>query len=73
VLSHAHPAALEAVRTTIVDGLSFGAPTELEVRYAGAVIEAVPSIKLLPCVSSGTVATMSAVRVARGYTKRDVV
>jgi glutamate-1-semialdehyde 2,1-aminomutase len=73
VLGHAHPAVLEAVRTTIADGLSFGAPTELEVAYAEAVIEAVPSIELLRCVSSGTEATMSAVRVARGYTKRDLL
>jgi glutamate-1-semialdehyde 2,1-aminomutase len=73
VLGHAHPAVLEAVRKTIADGLSFGAPTELEVAYAEAVIEAVPSIELLRCVSSGTEATMSAVRVARGFARRDLL
>ena len=73
VLGHAHPAVLEAVRQTIADGLSFGAPTELEVTYAEAVIAAVPSIELLRCVSSGTEATMSAVRVARGFAKRDLL
>jgi glutamate-1-semialdehyde 2,1-aminomutase len=73
VLGHAHPAVLEAVCKTVANGLSFGAPTELEVAYAEAVIEAVPSIELLRCVSSGTEATMSAVRVARGFTRRDLL
>jgi glutamate-1-semialdehyde 2,1-aminomutase len=54
-------------------GLSFGAPTELEVRFAERLVERYPSMEMLRCVSSGTEATMSALRVARGFTKRDVI
>src|SRR6185436_18396203 len=53
--------------------LSFGAPTELEVRFAEAIGECYPSIQMLRCVSSGTEATMSALRVARGFTGRDLI
>ncbi|MBW2528284.1 MAG: glutamate-1-semialdehyde 2,1-aminomutase [Deltaproteobacteria bacterium] len=73
ILGHAHPDVVAAVRAAAEGGLSYGAPTELEVRFAEAVIEAVPSIELMRCVSSGTEATMSAIRVARGFTKRDLV
>jgi glutamate-1-semialdehyde 2,1-aminomutase len=73
ILGHAHPAVVEAVQATLADGLSFGAPTALEVELAEAVCEAVPSIEMLRCVSSGTEATMSAIRVARGFTGRDLL
>ncbi|MBI4702818.1 MAG: glutamate-1-semialdehyde 2,1-aminomutase [Deltaproteobacteria bacterium] len=73
ILGHAHPTVVEAVAARLKDGLSFGAPTELEVELAEAVIAAFPSIELLRCVSSGTEATMSAIRVARGFTGRELV
>jgi glutamate-1-semialdehyde 2,1-aminomutase len=71
ILGHADPLVVAAVQNTVAAGLSFGAPTALEVDLAEAVIEAYPSIELLRCVSSGTEATMSAIRVARGHTGRD--
>jgi glutamate-1-semialdehyde 2,1-aminomutase len=61
------------VQRVAEQGLSFGAPTELEVRFAEKIIELYPSIAKLRCVSSGTEATMSAIRAARGFTKRDLV
>src|SRR5262249_22604686 len=70
---HAHPSVVRAVQQTAERGLSFGAPTELEVRFAEAVRDRYPSMPKLRCVSSGTEATMSAIRVARGATKRDIV
>ena len=70
---HAHPAVVEAIRAVVGDGLSFGAPTELEVRIAEKIRELYPSIEKLRCVSSGTEATMSAIRVARGFTRRDLI
>jgi glutamate-1-semialdehyde 2,1-aminomutase len=73
ILGHAHPDVVEAVRRVAEKGLSFGAPTELEVRFAEKVKELYPSIAKLRCVSSGTEATMSAIRAARGFTKRDLV
>ena len=73
ILGHAHPAVVRAVQGVAENGLSFGAPTELEVRFARAVTERYPSIEMLRCVSSGTEATMSALRVARGFTGRDVI
>ncbi len=71
ILGHAHPDVIRAVQGAAVRGLSFGAPTGLEVKFAEAIKELYPSIKMLRCVSSGTEATMSAIRVARGFTKRD--
>ncbi len=71
ILGHAPQAVIEAVNRVANDGTSFGAPTELEVELAGKVVEVVPSIELVRMVSSGTEATMSAIRLARGYTKRD--
>src|SRR5690606_17609822 len=65
ILGHAHPAVLERVREAAQRGLSFGAPTELEVEFAELITHHYPSIELLRCVSSGTEATMSALRVAR--------
>jgi glutamate-1-semialdehyde 2,1-aminomutase len=72
ILGHAHPDVVAAVKQAAEQGLSFGAPTELEVRFAETVIGIYPSIQKLRCVSSGTEATMSAIRVARGFTKRDL-
>ncbi|NCA69882.1 MAG: glutamate-1-semialdehyde-2,1-aminomutase [Sphingobacteriia bacterium] len=73
ILGHAHPQVLAAVQERIQKGLSFGAPTELETRMADKVCELVPSMDLVRMVSSGTEATMSALRLARGYTGRDKV
>ncbi|MEZ4221475.1 MAG: glutamate-1-semialdehyde 2,1-aminomutase [Polyangiaceae bacterium] len=73
ILGHAQPDVVRAVQSTLEAGLSFGAPTELEVRFAEKVTEVYPSIQMLRCVSSGTEATMSALRVARGFTGRDVI
>jgi glutamate-1-semialdehyde 2,1-aminomutase len=71
ILGHAPDVVLDAVREQLAQGTSYGAPTEIEVRAAEAVIEAVPSIEMVRMVSSGTEATMSAIRLARGYTGRD--
>jgi glutamate-1-semialdehyde 2,1-aminomutase len=73
ILGHAHPKVVGAVQVAATRGLTFGAPTELEVRFAEAVIERYPSIEMLRCVSSGTEATMSALRAARGFTGREVI
>lgn len=73
ILGHNHPAILEAVITTAKNGLSFGAPTELEITMAEKVRELVPSMEKLRMVSSGTEATMSAIRLARGFTGRDKI
>ena len=73
ILGHNHPAILDAVITTAKNGLSFGAPTELEITMAEKVRELVPSMECLRMVSSGTEATMSAIRLARGYTGRDKI
>jgi glutamate-1-semialdehyde 2,1-aminomutase len=70
IAGHAHPAIVEAVQRAAVDGTSYGAPTEREVRLAEAICERVPSVEMVRLVSSGTEATMSAVRVARGATGR---
>ena len=72
VMGHAHPAVVEAVRQAAANGLSFGAPTELEVRMAERVRALVPSMELVRMVSSGTEATMTALRLARGYTGREI-
>jgi glutamate-1-semialdehyde 2,1-aminomutase len=73
ILGHAQPDVIAAVTQTARDGLSFGAPTEREVAFAELIRERYPSIEMLRCVSSGTEATMSALRVARGFTGRDVI
>jgi glutamate-1-semialdehyde 2,1-aminomutase len=73
IAGHAHPAIVEAVRRAATDGTSYGAPTEREVLLAEAICERVPSVEMVRLVSSGTEATMSAVRVARGHTGRDTV
>jgi glutamate-1-semialdehyde 2,1-aminomutase len=71
ILGHRHPGVIEALERCLKDiGTSFGAPTELETILASMVIEAVPSVEMLRLVNSGTEATMSALRLARGYTGR---
>jgi len=71
ILGHAHPAVLAAARAALENGSSFGAPTELEVRLAEAIVAAVPSVEVVRLVNSGTEAVMSALRVARGFTGRE--
>ncbi|MBT4072359.1 MAG: glutamate-1-semialdehyde 2,1-aminomutase [Chloroflexi bacterium] len=73
ILGHAHPAVLSAVQDAAVKGTSFGAPTALEVKMAELVVSAVPSIEMVRFVSSGTEATMSALRLARAYTGRNKI
>ncbi|WP_456406860.1 glutamate-1-semialdehyde 2,1-aminomutase [Thiolapillus sp.] len=73
ILGHAHPEVIAAVNAAVPRGLSFGAPTELEIRIADKVCELTPSIEMVRMVSSGTEATMSAIRLARGYTGRDKI
>ena len=71
IAGHAHPAIVEAVQRAAVDGTSYGAPTEREVDLAEQICARVPSCQMVRLVSSGTEATMSAIRVARGFTGRD--
>jgi len=73
ILGHAHPAVIKAVLETTKRGMSFGASTKLEAELAEMIIEAVSSIEMIRFVNSGTEATMSAVRLARAYTKRDII
>jgi len=73
IAGHSHPAVLRAVRDRLVDGLSFGAPTEIEIDLARRLCEIMPNMDLVRMVSSGTEATMSAIRLARGYTGRDKI
>lgn len=73
LFGHAHPVVLDALRKQMENGLTFGAPTELEVLMAEAICRAYPSMQKVRLVSSGTEATMSAIRVARGYTGRPVI
>jgi glutamate-1-semialdehyde 2,1-aminomutase len=73
ILGHSHPAVVEAAHAAIRNGSSYGAPCELETELAEMVIEAVPSVEMVRFVSSGTEATMSALRLARGYTGRDLI
>jgi glutamate-1-semialdehyde 2,1-aminomutase len=73
ILGHAHPDVIAAVQERAALGLSFGAPTEIETRLARKVCELMPSIELVRMVSSGTEATMSAIRLARGFTGRNKI
>lgn len=70
---HTHPAVVEAVQTAAASALAFGAPTEAEVALAETLRRLVPSLELVRLVSSGTEATMTAIRLARGYTARDLI
>lgn len=71
IAGHAHPAVIRAVRDMAANGLGFGAPTEIETRMADLLCRLVPSMDMVRMVSSGTEATMSAIRLARGFTGRD--
>ncbi|MVW76770.1 glutamate-1-semialdehyde 2,1-aminomutase [Pseudomonas xionganensis] len=73
ILGHGHPEVLDAVRRQLQHGLSYGAPTALETEMADLVCSLVPSMDMVRMVSSGTEATMSAIRLARGYTGRDAI
>jgi glutamate-1-semialdehyde 2,1-aminomutase len=73
ILGHAHPAVVEAVQSALHRGTSFGAPTLAETELAELVVEAVPSIQKVRLVNSGTEATMSAIRLARGFTSRPLI
>ncbi len=73
ILGHAYPAVIEAVKKVCDNGLSYGAPTEKETILAKLILEAVPFMDKVRLVNSGTEAVMSAIRVARGYTKRDKI
>ena len=73
ILGHAHPAVIRAIRSAAAKGTSYGAPTELELALAKRIHHAMPSMELLRFVSSGTEATMSALRLARAFTGRDLI
>jgi glutamate-1-semialdehyde 2,1-aminomutase len=73
ILGHAHPAVVDAVKETAARGLSFGAPSVIETRLASKICEYMPSIEKIRMVSSGTEATMSAIRLVRGHTGRDKI
>lgn len=73
ILGHAHPEVIAAVQKTAANGLSFGAPCELEIQLAEKITQLMPSIEMVRMVSSGTEAVMTAIRLARGYTKRDKI
>ena len=73
ILGHRHPDVIEAIQRALERGTSFGAPTDLEIELARLVIEAVESVDVVRMVNSGTEATMSAIRLARGVTGRDVI
>ncbi len=73
ILGHRHPSVLKAIASAMKRGTSFGAPTDLEIELAEMVVAAVPSIEMVRFVNSGTEATMSAIRLARGVTGRDLI
>lgn len=73
ILGHAHPAILDAIEQQIKNGLSFGAPTEIETVMAEKICSLMPNIEMVRMVNSGTEATMTAIRLARGYTGRDKI
>ena len=73
ILGHAHPDVIKSVQETAENGLSFGAPTEIETELAKQICDLIPSIDKVRMVSSGTEATMSAIRLARGFTGRDKI
>lgn len=73
ILGHCHPAVVDAVKSVLDTGMSFGAPTELELLLAEKICDLLPSIDKIRMVNSGTEATMTAIRLARGYTKRSKI
>ncbi len=73
ILGHAHPAVVQAIAEALERGTSYGAPTRLEVEMAETIVEMVPSVEMVRMVNSGTEATMSAIRLARGFTGREKI
>src|SRR3989304_4509152 len=73
ITGHAHPKVVEAIRNAAVKGTSYGAPSPLEIDLAKSVMDFMPNIEMIRFVNSGTEATMSALRLARAYTKRDKI
>lgn len=73
ILGHAHPRVVAAIQDAATRGTSYGAPTELEIELAQRVTQAVPSVEMIRFVNSGTEATMSAIRLARAFTRRDLI
>jgi glutamate-1-semialdehyde 2,1-aminomutase len=73
ILGHAYPKVVEAIKAALENGTSFGAPSELEIKLARMISEAMPSIEMIRMVNSGTEATMSAIRLARAFTQREKV
>ncbi|HSC47613.1 MAG TPA: aminotransferase class III-fold pyridoxal phosphate-dependent enzyme, partial [Gammaproteobacteria bacterium] len=73
IAGHAHPRVVAAVQAAAADGLSFGAPTEIETKLARRLCSLMPSLELVRMVNSGTEAAMSAIRLARGFTGRDLI
>ena len=73
ILGHAHPEVVSAIQKVVIDGTSFGAPTEKEINLAEMIIDRVPGCDMVRLVNSGTEATMSAIRLARGITGRDKI
>jgi glutamate-1-semialdehyde 2,1-aminomutase len=73
ILGHRHPAVVKALEEALAQGTSFGAPTQMEIELASLVVDAVPSLEMVRMVNSGTEATMSAIRLARGATNRDIL
>ena len=73
ILGHRHPAVIDAMSSVLEHGVSYGAPTELEIELAELIVEMIPSVDMVRMVNSGTEATMSAIRLARGFTARDQI
>jgi glutamate-1-semialdehyde 2,1-aminomutase len=73
ILGHRHPEVVQGIKSALDNGTSFGAPTELELNLAKTIVEAIPSVEMVRMVNSGTEATMSAIRLARGFTGRDMI
>jgi len=73
ILGHRHPEVIQGIKSALENGTSYGAPTELELNLAKTIVEAVPSVEMVRMVNSGTEATMSAIRLARGFTGRDMI
>jgi glutamate-1-semialdehyde 2,1-aminomutase len=73
ILGHRHPVVMAAISSVLEHGVSYGAPTELEVELAELIVEMIPSVDMVRMVNSGTEATMSAIRLARGFTGRDLI
>ncbi|MEA3359802.1 MAG: glutamate-1-semialdehyde 2,1-aminomutase [Thermodesulfobacteriota bacterium] len=73
ILGHRHPEVIQGINSALENGTSYGAPTELELNLAKTIVEAIPSVEMVRMVNSGTEATMSAIRLARGFTGKDMI